>query len=470
MGDVVVTVARTIRRHRLIGDGDRVAAAVSGGSDSVALAWLLKELAPETGAPLAGLIHVNHQLRGAESDADEQFCRDLAVRLDVPIDVRRRDVAAMARAQRVSLETAARIARYDCFREAAPSLGATAIATGHTEDDQAESVLLRLLRGAGTRGLSGIRVRRGQYVRPLLEVRREALQHHLRSLGEPWREDASNADPAIIRNRIRHELVPVLRDIAPGGVRALARLARLASDDEEFLTVTANEKGETLVLSNSEAAADTRHLAADAAAFGRLPAALGRRLARQFAEKVAPGVNLSAHHLEAVCELAATDKPGGRLDLPGLAVSKQGGRLKFAAAGSRTPDARQPWPRRPLPVPGMVIVPEAGVTIEARAAGAHERYEGGLCVVIPADTVATPLYVRNRLPGDRFRPLGAPGRRKLQDVLVDRKVPRQERDTVPIVIDANDEIVWVAGVAMAERCRIQSPSNGMLILELRKHR
>ena len=469
MADVVATVARTIRRNGLIKPADRVAIALSGGSDSVALAWILRTVAPDFGASLAVLIHVNHSLRGAESDADETFCRTLAERLGIPIEVHRRDVASLARERRVSLEVAARDARYACFDEAADRLGASLVATGHTEDDQAETVLLRLLRGAGARGISGIRVRRGRFIRPLLETNRAGLQHHLRARGEPWREDASNADRAIIRNRIRHELVPVLNDIAPGGVRALARFARLAGDDEECLEAAANEKRATLVLSSESI---------DAAALGALPPALARRLVRRFASEIAPEANLSADHLEAVYRLAATDNPVGQLDLPGLCVIKESGRLNFSPGSPAPLEARISWPVRELEVPGLLVLPEAGVSIEARVMHAMEgpdetrgaEAERAARVVIQRGPDASRLLVRNRRPGDRFQPLGAPGRRKLQDVFVDRKVPRLERDTVPIVTDANGEIVWVAGVALAERCRIRLTGNDMLLLELRKHR
>jgi tRNA(Ile)-lysidine synthase len=465
MADVAARVTRTITRWQLIGPGDRVAIALSGGSDSVALAWLLRSVAPDLGATVAGLVHVNHGLRGADSDADEAFCRSLAARMGLPIQVFHRDVAGLSKSRAESIEVAARSARYESFELAAAALDANLVATGHTEDDQAETVLLRLIRGTGTRGLSGIRVRRGPFIRPLLETTRVDLQRLLVALGETWREDASNADRSIIRNRVRHELVPVLRDIAPGGVRALARLAFIASEDESFLEEAANEKGAELVLSDSTV---------DAEALGRLPAALSRRLVRFLARKAAPDVNLSARNLEAVCHLAGTDKPGGRLDLPGLTVTKHSGRLEFAAGSRPNRGSVSRWPVRKLDVPGIVELPEAGLTIAASrlshqisttALGGAQSTQ----VVIPESGAAGTLLVRNRLPGDRFQPLGSPGRRKLQDVLVDRKVPRLERDAVPIVTDVSGEIMWVAGVALAERCRIRSPGDGVLLLELRKH-
>jgi tRNA(Ile)-lysidine synthase len=332
MRALLARVGRTIRQDCRIETGDRVAVAVSGGADSVALAWLLGELAARDRGPVvAGLIHLNHQLRGAESDADEAFVRDVAARLDVPAAAAGVDVGARARDAHVSIEVAAREARYEFFETAASSLGATLVATGHTIDDQAETVLLRLLRGAGTRGLSGIRARRDRIIRPLIHCRRADLRTFLRSRGERWREDATNEDVSILRNRIRHELMPVLSGIAPGGVRALARLAALAQDDEAALMSAATEFGSSLVLSNG--AGDGR-VEVDAAMLSLMPAALARRLIRACAADIAPGRQLAARHLEAVRSLAASDKLVGHLDLPGVVVAKRDGRLVLTPVAS----------------------------------------------------------------------------------------------------------------------------------------
>ncbi len=473
---LLARVARTLRQECRVGTGPggdarRVAIAVSGGPDSVALTWILHALAAGDGPDIAGLIHVNHQLRGAESDADEAFCRALAARLDLPIAVLRVDVAALARERRVSLEVAARDARYAFFDTAAAALNADEVATGHTMDDQAETVLLRLLRGAGTRGLSGIRVRRGRFIRPLLHARRADLRTYLDACGETWRDDASNADEAILRNRIRHTLMPVVADIAPGAVRALARLAALAQDDEAALMEAAIKDLPALVLSK-EIAPARRTIDIDGAALSLMPPALARRVIRALAGELAPGSMLTARHLEAVCRLAASDEPEGHADLPGLIAEKRGDRLSLAeAVPAGEPDAGpSAWPARRLDVPGVVVLPEAGVAIEVRAAVENEgdwSRLGASKAAIRAGAVRLPLSVRNRRPGDRFRPLGAPGSRKLQDVLVDRKVPRFRRDRVPIVVDADGNIVWVAGVAVAHGCRVTAPGDGVLILEQR---
>jgi tRNA(Ile)-lysidine synthase len=472
---LIARVARTIRRAGLFGPGDRIAVAVSGGADSVALSLLLRDLAPEVGAAVAGLIHVNHGLRGTDSDEDESFCRALADRLGLPFEVHGADVAGLARSRHVSIEAAARLARYDWFPAAAARLGASFVATGHTADDQAETVLLRLLRGSGARGVSGIRIKRGIYVRPLLHCRRKALRAWLREMGEGWREDASNADVRVPRNRLRHEVMPLLEGLAPGAVMALARHAALAADDEAYLTGVAERAKPGIVSSENETRIGISDLAA--------PPAIARRIIRILAESVAPGRPLSFKHVEAVRRLAATDKPHSRLDLPGLFVEKAGSALRMTAAPTHTRNQSQPWmawPERLLLSPGSVDLPEVGLTLEARPAtgapAAVSKSSGSAAgpgrawqVSIRAASVTPSLIVRNRRPGDRFQPLGAPGRRKLQDVLVDRKIPRTERDGVPIVTTLTGEILWVAGVAIAEACRVRTPEDSVLLLELRKY-
>lgn len=299
--------------------GQRVAAAVSGGADSVALAWWLHDFATRPAPPFVfvGLIHVNHGLRGAESDADEQFCRHLAAQLNLPIDVRAAHIPSSSR----SPEAAARDLRYAAFERAADALGATVVCTAHTADDQAETVLLRMLRGAGLRGLSGIRAVNGRTVRPLLECRREDLRAALRAAGRPWREDASNSDVSIPRNRIRHELLPAIArvsaDMASGGVDALARFATYAADDEQFLEDAATALLARLVLPASPGAvALARGGLADA------PLPLARRVIRMAAAQVAPDRPWSTVHIEAVLRLARRVQGGGTLDLPGILVER----------------------------------------------------------------------------------------------------------------------------------------------------
>jgi tRNA(Ile)-lysidine synthase len=455
-------VSQTLRRRIQLPPAARVLAAVSGGADSVALARLLSELAARGALTLVGIAHLNHQLRGADADGDEAFCAALAERLGVPFRAARADVAALAAARGESIEAAARRARYAFLAEAARALGATHVATGHTLDDQAETVLLRLLRGAGSRGLSGIRAKRGSVIRPLLECRRADLRAYLAARGETFRDDASNMDRRIPRNRLRHELLPVIDALAPGGCEALARTATLAADDEEFLLAHAIDVARSIVLT------DTNGVQLKRASLAALPPAIGRRVIRAAVERVAPldAPRLTSRHIEAIWRLAMSTR-AQHVDLPGLRVDAEADRLRLSLATSGEVSAKRGDWELVFPIPGSVTILSAGwrLTADRRDQTARAGVEAreALRCVVPASLVAGTVTVRNRRPGDRIKPLGAIGRKKLQDLLVDRKVPHAERDDVPVVVNQSGRLVWVVGVAMADEFRVTAPEAEVVV-------
>ena len=461
MSTLTSRVGRTIRRRELLVDRDRLAVGVSGGADSVAMTWILRDLERNAGWRLAGLIHVNHSLRANESDEDEGFCRDLASRLGLPIVVKAADVLDRARERRQSIEAAARVERYACFEQAAIELAATCIATGHTRDDQAETVLLRLFRGAGGRGLSAIRPKRGIYVRPLIDVSRDQIRADLAARGETAREDSSNSDLSIPRNRLRQSVLPAIVADWPGAVAAQARFAELAADDEQFLAATAREVSSAVALPGASGVQQI-----DGRGLNQLPAALARRIVRHALE--AAGAVPSFQDVEAVRTLARSRKASAHLDLDAVGIEKAGSVIRFG--GTESVQAVGAF-EYPLDVPGIVTVRETGATIRASLKrGPAVRPilgEPESVAVLQAEAVTLPLTVRSRRPGDRLRPLGSPGSRKLQDLFVDRKVPGFTRDRVPLVVDHSGRIVWVVGHAIADECRVTRPESGMVILELK---
>ncbi len=464
-------VAAAVEGPASIPRGGRVVAAVSGGGDSVALVHLLAELAGRSLVTLAGVAHVNHRLRGPASDGDERFCRDLARRLGVPCLVESAAVADLARSRRVSVERAGHEVRHAFFRRAAAELGAARVALGHTIDDQAETVLLRLIRGAGAAGLSGMRPRTGLLVRPLLAVSRAELRGYLADRGIPFREDASNADPRVPRNRVRHELLPQLRTYSPRIVEALARQADLAQADDAWLSRLANETAADLV-SYGRGAVEV-----DAAGLSGLPPALARRVVRGALARVAPGRReIGFGPVERVRRVAAGGPP--RADLPGCRVERAGGRVRLVPREGRGGAAPPSGFAYRLEVPGEVAVPEANVVIgaevvEAGAAGVPRLGPGGVGAAagrtaLVAASAAAPLAVRSWRFGDRYRPLGLGGRsRKLQDLFVDRKVPRAERARVPLVVDAAGRVVWVVGFGIGHGFRVGGGDESVLFLKVR---
>jgi tRNA(Ile)-lysidine synthase len=312
-------VRRTIERHALCPPGTRLLIGLSGGSDSVALLFLLRELAENGKFALAGLAHVNHRLRPT-ADRDEAFCRDLAARVGLRIVVHIEDVKGYARGRNLSIEDAARRIRYDVMEQAAGALGADRIAIGHTQDDQAETFLLKLIRGAGLTGLAGIHPRRGRIIRPLLDVSRADLRRYLAGRGERWIDDESNDDLDNPRNRIRHVVLPELDCAANGATRpAIARAAGLVREDAEWLDELAGGR-------YVELAAETPDgLAIDTAALLAEPPPLRRRILLRALRAAAGGREVGLEHVEAA--MAALAGTAGGADIPGARLELRRGKL-----------------------------------------------------------------------------------------------------------------------------------------------
>ena len=307
-------VRRTIDRHSLCPPGTRVLIGLSGGSDSVALLFLLRDLAENGGFSIAAVAHLNHQLRPT-ADRDERFCRDLAGRLGLRIVVKNDDVKGYARGRKLSIEDAARRIRYDFMEHTADSLGAERIAVGHTQDDQAETFLLKLIRGAGLTGLGGIHPRRGRVIRPLLDISRADFRSFLVQRGESWIDDESNQDLANPRNRIRHVVLPELDCAANGPTRpGIARAAGLIREDAEWLDALAERRYVEL----TEESADG--VTIEAAALLAEPVPVRRRVLLRALRRAAPEREIGLDHVEAamaaLCgESGGVDVPGGRVEL-----------------------------------------------------------------------------------------------------------------------------------------------------------
>ena len=463
MGQLVDHLRRYAERHALWTRGMRVAAAVSGGSDSVALAFLLRDLAARGDIAFAGIAHLHHHIRGAEADADAAFVRALADRLGVPAIVADADVPADAEEHGVSLEVAGRHARQRFYREAIAAVKADRLAVAHTRDDQSETVVLRLTRGAGGSGLGAMAPRREHIVRPLLDATRAELREYLRAIGETWRDDATNEDRSSPRNLVRHEVMPLLRRVNAQADAALARASDILRGDDEFLERLAN----AAFLKSVETVGEQGTVKVDTGEFAKLPVALARRVARYVLETVN---DARTYGLEEVDELCRAIAAGTGANLPDLFVER------FAAGDVLVKrEVRQvhgvpsvdPLELR-LDIPGTVEAPRGAWTLTARGPiAAPESVDSNAAqVMVDANEIGSHLIVRYRRPGDRLHPLGAPGRKKVQDVLVDRKVPRDDRDTIPIVTTQKGDIVWVAGQVLAEPFRVTPLTRSVVVLTL----
>ncbi len=463
---------RTIQRHALVAPGGRVLVALSGGPDSVALLHLLLALQSAGDLRVAGVAHFNHQLRGDDADRDEYFCRELAASLAVPIEVGAGNVRQAARATGRSIEDAARTLRYAFLEAAADRLNADVIAVGHSLDDQAETFLLRLIRGAGPRGLGSIYPRAGRVIRPLIEIPRAHLRRYAEDHRLRWREDATNRDLSIPRNRVRHELLPYLeREFSPGIAEVLARDAAIAREDEDRLQREAIDFASSIVLTTT---GGTIEVAADALC--ALHPALQARVARH-ALSMGAGSGpadpfIGFDQVQRLLNLAKDERERDSVSFPGRQVERRGNRIIIGPALSRRLGQPNSF-RVPLSIPGEVLLYREGWAVSAEraeTAGSAAAPGSGrsAAVAVAADPLSLPLSVRSRRPGDRFRPLGQAGRKKLQDFLVDRKIPREIRDSLPLVVDGDDRIVWVVGQSVAEDFRVTEPSRGVLLLKARR--
>jgi tRNA(Ile)-lysidine synthase len=468
---LVDRVARFAAQHKLWSAETRVVAAVSGGSDSVAMLLVLRALAARGELVLAGLAHLNHHIRGETAEADAAFCRQLAARLEIPAIVGDADVPALAARDGESLEVAGRAARQQFYAEALKSARASRVAVAHTRDDQAETVLLRLTRGAGTNGLGGIAPRRGPLARPVLDATRADLQQYLTAAGEAWREDETNLDRTVPRNLVRHDVLPLLRSINANAVAALARAAELLRVDAELLDTFANAAYIQTVLST-----DNDNVTVSAEELTKLPAALATRVARYVLETANPGGSYGLVEARALCAFAAGNAAP---TLPGLRVERFGANavlVSRACTAHRVqtlhsaPGGSPDFPELRLGIPGTVEAPQGAWAVDAEGPipvpASIDR--GAAIAIVDARELGDHLIVRLRRPGDRLQPLGAPGRRKVQDVLVDRKVPKDDRDQVPIVTTEKGDIVWVAGQVLADPFRVTPLTSSVVILTLRR--
>jgi tRNA(Ile)-lysidine synthase len=444
-----------------------VLVALSGGPDSVALFHLLRELDADGELALIGAAHFNHQLRDS-ADGDEAFCRDLAAHAGYDLVADRGDVRATAARDRRSLEDAARTARHAFLERARRQTGADVIALGHTKDDQAETFLLRLIRGAGARGLASMHPKNGALIRPLIDCRRAELQTYLGRRGAAWMRDETNDDVSIPRNRLRAELLPLLeRRFNPSVVEALADAAEIARGDWTWLVDEASRW-------TARAVRHAGHrVTLDCAVLADAPEAVARVVVRDALLVAGDGRPVPFEAVERARELMQGNERGA-FHLPGQIVERIGSHVVLTGR----PRSATGRPRRverslfhyPLSIPGEVRLPESGLIVSAEPAGQTADANpgnSGLTAAVRLDQCRGALAVRNRRPGDRFRPEGVGGGKKLQDFFVDRKIAGEERDRIPIVVDAADRIVWVAGHAISEEFRVTDSAQAVLILRLK---
>jgi len=464
----------------LLKPGMRVAVALSGGADSVALLRLLAERRAELGLVLH-VAHLHHGLRGAEADGDLEFCRELALKLRLPFHEARVDTAREAAADAKtgkpaeSIEEAARRLRYGWFHTLLSKGLLDAVATAHTLDDQAETVLGKFLRGAWTEGLSGIAPRLespdGLILRPLLGATHAQIEGYLREISQDWRVDATNRDVTFTRNRIRHELLPLLEGWNPRLREHLAQMAELARDEEAFWKAELARLAPQLLLSGrpvrgggrAAGAGGATDLAIEVSRLGALAPALQRRLIRHAAERFGAALDFKA--TEAVRELALTGRAGQRIALPqGLRAERTAREMRFSTqpeSGPKGKSARAPGAAQTYEtaIPGEIDAPAFGLRIRIELASSAEARGFSDNPSRPPSNGGKDqpkkATLRNWKPGDRVTLRHSSGPRKVKEVLERLRVTGTDRATWP-VLEIDGRIAWMRGVEL-------EPEPGLLI-------
>ncbi|MBI5685386.1 MAG: tRNA lysidine(34) synthetase TilS [Verrucomicrobia bacterium] len=467
-------VRQTILERRLFARGERVLVGVSGGPDSVALLDALVALAPEFGWKLH-VAHFNHQLRGADADADEAFVRELAGSYGLAFSAGRGDVRVFAAGRKLSIEDAARRLRHGFFQDTARALGLAKLALGHTADDQVETLLQRLLRGAGTRGLAAIhasnRLGAVTVARPLLDVWKTEALGYARQRGLKFRQDASNWDPQFQRNKIRHELIPVLeRDYNPALRTLLHQTAEMLAAEDEWLDAEAAR----VLKVRGRKTEGGRPLAVERLL--REHMAVQRRAIYRWLQESDAGAAVDFETVESLRQMAASSRPARLMLAGGARVAR---RCEWLVM-ERT-EARDHLGEMRLAVPGTTEVPVFGVVVEVEAvtgagvpkpetvANPESKIQDPRLLQewLDADAVGDTLSLRCWLAGDRFQPIGMKNAKKLQDIFVDAKIPAAQRRRTPLLVAASGEICWPAGYRIGEKFKITHATRRALRIRIR---
>ncbi|MBI4595540.1 MAG: tRNA lysidine(34) synthetase TilS [Candidatus Tectomicrobia bacterium] len=459
----------TISKHRMIKPGNKILLAVSGGADSVALLYILYHLREELSITLS-VAHLNHDLRGEESERDAAFVKAMAGNLNLPVIVEKRSVKAFQKNGKISLEEAARKVRYRFLSEISLREHCQKIALAHSANDQAETVLMKLLRGAGLQGLSGIAPVKGPFIRPLIDIERPEIEGFLNKEHILFRTDSTNFDTTYLRNRVRLELLPLLKQkFNPQIIRHLKQLSEIIREEDRYLaSMTAEkfggicryEKGRlTIILSE----------------FNKLHDIFKNRILRQALQLFDyKDKEISFTHIYQIRSLIDLSEIGKVTVLPaGIVVRKYCDVLIMGQSLSKeTKDVKLKEEKGEiirLNVPGETIFPGQGPVIQCEFL---DIPEGSKLEFSKESTVAYfdysqidgPLELRTPRPGDRFQPLGMRGSKKLHDFFIDGKISREERTKIPLLLD-NKGIIWVIGKRISERCKIREKTCKILIVK-----
>lgn len=463
---LIKRVKDSIDKYNLVSNGDKVIVSVSGGPDSVVLLHVLWCLRSDYNLDLH-VFHLDHMFRGEESEADAEYVAQFAAKLAVPKTIMKHDVPAYIEETGLSKQAAARKIRYKLCNELAEEIGADKIAIGQHADDQAETVLMNFLRGAGLEGLSGIApIREEKFIRPLLDVWREDIEQYCQEYNLNPRLDSSNLKPIYLRNKIRLELLPHLAAEFNDSIKEnLNRMAGVLRVENNFLANQAKKKYDNLVLNEEE-----EELILELNDLQILDLALQRRVIRRaIVEFCGTKKDYYFQHIKQIEELIAEGSTGSRLQLPrGLRVKKSYGVLKFFWQDNNL--VKDESFIKKYSIPGQYQIPELGLEIELKIIEADSNWRALLKntdkFYFDQQLIGDQIKIRNRRAGDRFQPLGMQGSKKLKDFLIDEKIPREEREQIPIFTTLTGKIFAIGDLRIDERFKITEQTERIIVLKI----
>jgi tRNA(Ile)-lysidine synthase len=448
----------------LIAPGDKILVGVSGGADSIALLHVLHYFSKIQNYSLI-VVHINHMARGKDSEADANFVENIAEKLKLPFYLKKIDVGVERLQLKTSFQDAARIIRYQFFEEILHTTGGNKVALGHSADDQAETILMNVIRGTGLKGLTGIPQVRGYIIRPFLETHRKDLDIYLEENNISFKDDSSNLDKKYLRNRIRHELIPHLETFNPGIKKCLEEMSGIAREEDSLLSQMVRDifKQKSRFLEGNK-----KDIVWGIDDFQSYPIALRKRLVREIFCSITGDMQaITAHHVQQIISLLNSPKPGKSLNIPqGVTVTCRYGSVLFSKVigGIRENEPRV----TPISVPGITELLAGNIRIQTQIFAVKRDFsllDSGRQAFL--DLEETGLIVKARFfrAGDRFCPLGMTGNKKLKSFFIDRKVPRIMRSKIPILTNANDDIIWVYGQRISHSYRVTDKTEKVLFIE-----
>jgi len=448
-------VRKTINKFSMLTPGESVVVGVSGGADSIALLYILTDL--QDYALNLIVAHINHGLRPREAKRDAEFVRKIANKLDRPFELREVDVLEFKKNSNLSTEDAARNLRYKFLKEVLGKYRADKIATGHTLDDQAETVLMRFIRGSGLLGLSGIPPVKDNIIRPLIEITRSDIEDYLKSKGIDWVEDSTNRMKFFLRNRIRQELIPKLLTYNPSVKETLARTGYIASVEEDYIRTNAKKCLAKLFTNYGG-----EELVGDLNYYKKLPIAIKYMVLRLAIEEIRGDLKgISLKHISSICELLLSDEPSGEIALPDKMLVAKGYDL-FTITKRSIVKCKYTYSVNST---GVYKFPHAEFDVQISKVNSltSEKCSG----YFDFKSVEFPIEIRNFHHGDRFIPFGMKGVKKVKRFFIDEKVPRFLRNRIPI-FTSSGEIMWIGGMRVDERFKVRNKNQEVITIRLVK--